>query len=333
MSVSISLVRALIEATDRAGIDTERFLTEGKLDRALLQNPNARLDAHTYDALQELALDMSADPAFGLHMGEHATWSAFQVVGYLVSQCRTIREALDVLFRYYRIVSDCQPSYLVERGDESVLIYNFLRTTPRCSRLRAEFGVTRLMRIANMFAGVSSKPRQVWFEHSEPPYVAEYARLFGEHTVLFDQPSTGIVMTTSALDSVQLHPNPNLYNVLKTLADRQLRELDANAPLSQRIHDLVVHHFTEVEPNMEMIGRHLDMSARTLRRKLAMEGRGFAEIVEHAMGELARNVVSEPNTTIQEAAFRLGFADVTSFHRAFKRWTGRTPKQFRQSGG
>lgn len=329
MSVSISLVRTLIEAVERAGVSAEDFIAASKLERASIEDASTRIDLPAYDALQELALDMTKNPALGLHMGEHASMSAFQIVGLLAAHCRTIREGLEVFFRYHRIIADCPASYLEERGGESVLIYNFLRSTPRCTRLRAEFGVTRLLRIGQMFAGVSATPREVWFEHAEPPYVDEYHRMFGQKRVRFSQPTTGIVMPTAVLDAVQLHPDAQLYQVLKQQADTLLREVDSGATLSAKIHHLVVHHFTEMEPDMETIARRLGMSSRSLRRRLQEEGSSFSKIVDDAMGELACNVLREPNTTIHEAAFRLGFAEASSFHRAFRRWTGKTPKQFR----
>lgn len=331
MSISISLVRTLLEAVERAGVSTDTFLRASGFDATLLDDPNARVDLPRYDRLQELALDMTGDEALGLHMGDSPSLSAFQVVGFLASHCRTIREGLDVFFRYHRIVSDCPASYLIERGQDAVLVYNFPRTTPRCTRLRGEFGMTRLWRIAQMFLRVGAVPREVWFEHAAPPYVAEYARIFGPGVARFEQASTGIVMPTAALDAVQLHPNPQLYQVLKAQADQLLGDLDAGQSLSRQIHRLVVHHFTDIEPDMDTLARRLGMSARSLRRRLASEGTSFHVVVSHAMGELACNVLREQHTTIQEAAFRLGFSEVSSFHRAFKRWTGRTPMQFRAS--
>jgi AraC-like DNA-binding protein len=334
VSISISLVRTLIEAVERAGVSPAAFVAAARLEPRLLEDPAARLELPAYDRLQELALDLTGDSALGLHMGDSSAVSAFQVVGHLASHCRTIREGLDVFFRYHRVVSDCPASYLEERGDASVLIYNYPRTTPRCSRLRAEFGMTRLFRIAQMFLRAGGVPREVWFEHEAPPYAAEYTRIFGPNVgVRFAQPSTSIVLPTVLLDSVQLHPNPQLFQVLKAQADAALSDLDATQGLAPRIHRLVVHHFMEVEPDMETLARRFGMSSRSLRRRLQEEGVTFHGVVNRAMGELACNVLREKHTSIQEAACRLGFAEVSSFHRAFKRWTGQTPMEFRHSLG
>jgi AraC-like DNA-binding protein len=329
MSVSISLVRALIEGVDRAGVSAETFMAQAGLSRELLDDGGARIEVAAYDAMQELALDMTRDEALGLHMGDQPSVSAFQVVGNLVLHCRTVREGLDVFFRYHRIVADCPPSYLEARGSDVVLVYNYLRTTPRCTRLRAEFGITRLLRIGQMFGGISKGPSEVWFEHARPAYGAEYDRMFGATRVRFAQPSTGIVMPAAFLELAQLHPNQDLYQVLKAQADKQLHDLDESASTARKVHGLVVDHFIDVEPDLESIARRIGMSPRSLRRRLQSEGTSFSEVAGRAMGELACNVLREPKTTIQEAAYRLGFAEVSSFHRAFKRWTGKTPKQYR----
>ncbi|HEX2679337.1 MAG TPA: AraC family transcriptional regulator [Polyangiales bacterium] len=333
MSVSISLVRALVEAVDRGGVSPERFLEQASFPRVLLDDASARIEVSTYDALQELALDLTGDPALGLHMGDQPSVSAFQIVGLLASHCRTVREGLEVFFRYHRIVADCPQSYLTPHGDDVLLVYNYLRTTPRCSRLRAEFGITRLLRIGDMFRGPRDVPMEIWFEHAEPDYAAEYARVFQPRRVRFSQPHTGMVMPRSYLELEQLHPNESVFQLLKAEADKQLQEIEGPAPLSGKIHHLVVHRFTDTEPDMDMIARRLGMSSRSLRRRLQEEGTSFNEVVSLAMGELACNVLREPNTTIQEAAYRLGFAEASSFHRAFKRWTGKTPKQFRDATG
>src|SRR5438552_10158976 len=97
MSVSVSLVRSLVEEIVRAGADPDAFLAAGGVTRALLDDSDARVPLPCYDRLQELAIDTTGDPALGLHMAARAPLSTFDVVGLLSIHCRTIREALGVL--------------------------------------------------------------------------------------------------------------------------------------------------------------------------------------------------------------------------------------------
>lgn len=329
----MSLVRAVVDQVERSGHSAEALLQEAGLDASMLGDPAARLDMARYDRLQEHAVELTGDDALGLHMGEHASMAAFHVLGTLTAQCRTLREATEILLRYYRIVSDTRQPRLIEDGERAQLIYEFARSTPLCNRLRAEFGITRLSQFIHLFLGNESEfgAAEAWFEHARPAYGEEYDRIF-RGRARFDMPYTGLLGPRAWLDREQRYADSQIFQLLKRHADEMLHNVAPGESHSERVHALILHHFHEVQPDMDAIARRLGLSSRSLRRRLAEEGVTFADVSSRAMGELARNVLREPATTIQEAAFRLGFAEVTSFHRAFKRWTGMTPKEFLSSG-
>jgi AraC-like DNA-binding protein len=330
VSVGISLVRALVDAIERAGVDVSEYLAAAGVTEDLLQDADARIELPVYDRLQELAVEMSGDPALGLHMGEHASLGAFHLVGHIAAQCRTIREVIDVFFRFYRIVTDVPPPQLVDEGDRVRIVYQYQKTKPVCNRLRSEFIMTRFLVIGRMFAGPNESPEEVWFEHSAPSYVAEYRRIF-EGRARFDKPSTGMVLARELLDREQRYADPRLYAVLRDKAEEALRRLDRGATLGERIKDLVLCRVLEAKPSLGDAAREVGMTPRALRRRLEAEGTSFAAVVDEARAELARRILGESTTTIQEAAYRLGFAEVSSFHRAFRRWTGMTPAAYRAS--
>jgi AraC-like DNA-binding protein len=330
VSVGISLVRALVDAVERAGVDAPAYLAAAGVTEDLLLDADARIELPVYDRLQELAVEMSRDPALGLHMGEHASLGAFHLVGHIAAQCRTIRDVLDVFFRYYRIVTDIPPPQLVEDGDRVRIVYQFQKSKPLCNRLRSEFIMTRFLVIGRMFAGPSESPAEVWFEHEAPPYAAEYRRIFGGRE-RFEMPSTGMVLARALLDREQRYADPRLYTMLRDKAEEALRRLDRGATLAERIKDLVLCRVLDAKPSLDQAARELGMTPRALRRRLEAEGTSFAAVIDEARADLARRILGEAATTIQEAAYRLGFAEVSSFHRAFRRWTGMTPAAYRAS--
>jgi AraC-like DNA-binding protein len=330
VSVGISLVRALVDAIERAGVDVGEYLAAAGVTEELLQDADARVDGPVYDRLQELAVVMSGDPALGLHMGEHASLGAFHLVGHIAAQCRTVRDVIDVFLRYYRIVTDIPPPQLIEEGKRVRIVYQFQHTTPVCNRLRSEFVMTRFLVIGRMFTGASESPEEVWFEHSAPSYAAEYNRIFGGRE-RFRMPSTGMVLDRALLDREQRYADPRLYAMLRDKAEEALRRLDRGATLAERIKDLVLCRVLDAKPSLSDASREVGMTPRALRRKLEAEGTSFAAVVDDARAELARRILGEASTTIQEAAYRLGFAEVSSFHRAFRRWTGMTPSAYRAS--
>lgn len=333
MSISITLIRTLVEAVERAGADTDAYFQDAGFDPALLRDERVRVSAETYDRLQLLALQHTGDRALGIHMGEHASMGAFNVVGSLVMHCRTIREALDVFFRYHRIISDCAESELVEEGDTAKLVYRYpVSKHADCNRLRGELGPTRLTLIGRAFAGDAASLSEVWFEHPEPTYAEEYERIF-RAPVRFEQSCTALFGPRALLDAAQLHDNPTLYKVLREQAERQLSELEGARSVSERLEQFILQSYDEVNPDMATLSRRLGIGERTLRRRLKEEGTSFGRVLDAALGQVAQRILSEPETTIQEAAYRMGFSEASSFHRAFKRWTGTTPRQFRDEHG
>ncbi|MFO0694667.1 MAG: AraC family transcriptional regulator [Polyangiales bacterium] len=331
-TIAISLVRAIVDELERQGVEPTVLLEEAGIEPWWLDDPQIRIDVATWDRLQRIALERSGDPAFGLHMGEHASSAAFSVLGHMVAQCRTIREALEVLFQYYRLVADVAPPYMVEHGDVVQIVYTFVRTDDAlCNRLRAEFGMTRLLAIARIFLGSEATPEEAWFEHPQPAYGAEYTRIF-RGTERFGRVCTGFLVKRALLEQRQLYHDETLYLALKEQADRSLERIAGGEVLAPRIVRLIVDGHPEVQPEMGSVARRLGMSERSLRRRLKSEGASFPDLVREAMSELARRLLREPSSSIQETAYRLGFSDVSSFHRAFKRWTGTTPSEFRRTG-
>jgi AraC-like DNA-binding protein len=338
MTVSVTLVRTLVEEIARVGADPDAFLADAGVDPRILDDANARIECVQYDRLHEAALDVTADPALGLHMAERAKLGAFHVVGYLAVHGGSLRQALGVFTRYRRLLSDCGAPALDEVDDEAILTCYFVRGPERCNRLRAEFNVTSLVKTAHMSLGVASPPRAVEFEHEAPSYADEYTRVLGCE-VRFGADGTRIRFPREVLDAPHIHQNTELFNLLASQADRHMESLALSpdgpssgalgAPVSGRVRAIVLEQF-DTKPTMETVARRMGVSARSLRRRLQEEGHGFAELVESAMAEVARRLLGDPATSIQDVADRLGFSEPSAFHRAFKRWTGLTPRQFRE---
>jgi AraC-like DNA-binding protein len=330
MSVSVLLVRALVQAVELAGVRREDLFREAEFDASCLSDPDARVGLEEYDRLQALALDRTFDPALGLHMGEQVSLAAFDVVGHLVAHARTMRDGIDVFLRFHRILSDCADSKLVEKGQWATLEYEFPKTSPRLNRLRAEFGTTVLLAMGRHYVGRDKLAKSVYFEHEPPEYVSEYERIFGG-TARFGHTFTGIEFDASLLDREQLHKNEELSQVLETEAQRKIVRLARGVGHGERLKEYLVSHAGAERPDMDTVARQLGMSARSLRRRLTEEGLSYGALVEEALAIVAKRLLDDPRRTIHETAYTMGFSDPSAFHRAFKRWTGMTPRQYRSA--
>jgi AraC-like DNA-binding protein len=328
--VGISLVRAIVHEFERTGRDAVRLLEDAGIEREVLDDPWARLDHERYGRLQRLAIERSRDPAFGLTLGQHASLASFGLVGHMVSHCRTIRHVLEICTSYYMLAADADAPRLAVTGDRAELTYEFLRgTDPTCNRMRAEFGLTRLVLTARTLLGSAVTVDAAGFEHDEPPYAAAYRPIFGD-AVRFGQRRTTLVFPARILDVRLVHHDDSVLGALRARADEMLLALQQGEPLAAKVRRVLVTRPGEVT-TIEGVARRLGKTPRGLRRQLQQEGSTFQEVASAAMRDVACRLLRDSERTIQDTAYQLGFSEPSAFHRAFKRWTGMTPLEWRRS--
>jgi AraC-like DNA-binding protein len=227
------------------------------------------------------------------------------------------------------VFSDVSELTRVEKDDSATLRLSFPRTTLRSDRMHAEFVMAGLLRMIKTFAGPHAKVRAVYFEHPRPDHHLEYTRVFGG-AERFRRALTGIEIDRKILDQACLHHHAELYQVLRSHAERTLSHLTHGVGQAERLKQyFLARPSLGAIPDMAMVARDLGMSVRSLRRRLTEEGVSYKAVLEESLGTVATRLLSDSRRSIQETAHAMGFSDPTAFHRAFKRWTGMTPKQYR----
>ncbi len=328
MSVSVSLIRLLVETAVACGVDRARLLADSEVAPGLLQDPQSRLSLESYNRLHDLALARCDNPALGLTMGETASVAALRVIGYLFMNCRTIEQAIQVFQRYHHIISDCSDPVLIKEADSATLLYDFPRGSPACNRARAEFGLTLILRIGQDLLGRPLIPAAVHFEHAEPNYADEYTRVFRGAPIRFQREKTAIVLPVALLEEEHPHSDDSIYRVLAEQADQLLASLKAEG-FAEQVRRMIEEQYHGIRPDMDTIARRFHISARSLRRRLHEEGTTYTELADAAVFRIAARRLRDPEISVQELAYDLGFSEPSAFHRAFKRHFGMTPMQYR----
>jgi AraC-like DNA-binding protein len=330
MHVSILVVRGFLEAVAERGVTRDQFLVAAGIDPGRLENVDEQLTIAEFDRLHEAALALTGDPALGIHMGERVTAQAYDIIGYLGAHASTLREGIVTLFRYGRLVSDVTAS-LEERDDVASMVFEFKApVNSPVVRMRAEFTVTGFVRLLRTFCGESAMPLEVLFPYAAPPYRAEYARVFGGRE-RFEQPITAIRFDRAMLSQEAVHKNPRLSAILVGEAERVLDRLERSTTHAERVRDLLALRGVSELRTMEAVARELGVSVRSLRRRLAEEGVSFPKLLEEAQLASAKRLLENSDRSIYDVAVEMGFSDPSAFHRAFRRWTGMTPSQYRAS--
>jgi AraC-like DNA-binding protein len=303
MAVSTVMVRILVDAVEWAGVSRDELLRPLKIDEAL-----------------------------GFHIAERTPDSAFDLIGHLVSHAPTLREALSVCAQFQRLIMDDTHITLSETGASATLHHQFGRTFERSDRMQGEFVVAAFLRFIRVFGGPSVAPQVASFEHARPAHHAEYVRLFGD-VVRFSQRETKLTFDRALLDRPQLHQNPGLYSVLRTQAERVLERVAPDTRPADQVGRYLRARPPAKIPDLSTAAKDLGLSARSLRRRLAEDATSYRLLVRATLEASAGHMLLNPMHSIQETAHAMGFSNVGAFHRAFKRWTGMTPAQYRERRG
>ena len=329
-TISVAVVRALFNAVERSGISRDELLRAAQLPPGGLESADARIPAIKAYELCVLALELTGDPAFGLHWAEGLSTSALVPVSHLIAHSATLRQAFASLSKYHRLLSDHRHYELLEHDDSVTVRCSFLPLRLPMQRFASEMTVSFFFHLVRGF-DIHARPKRVSFSYPAPSYRAEYTRIFlgTEH---FDQPFTGIEFDRALLDRHGPHADDDVHEALEALAERRLLRITQRTPYSARIRELLVREGAPQRSDMMTVARALGMSARSLRRRLASEGKSFNTVQNEALASLAKHLLQGKRLTIQETAYEMGFSDARAFHRAFKRWTGLTPNAYREGG-
>lgn len=327
--LSVRVVHGIAEAVEQAGVPRAHLFAAARLDASQIENLEASIPRADVYRVCEMAIELTRDPALGLHWGERLDGSTFNPLSHLIAHSETLRQGFDSFFKFHKLLSD-QPSFELreEKGLVTLRYSSLCAERPAIQRFASEMLVIGVMRMIRSFSPRAALGR-VSFEHAAPEYHREYTRILGPG-VCFSQPFTGVVFDAALMDCVSPHKDCDVHDALRAIAERRLLGATQRAPFSVRVRDRLVQQGSAHRTDMSSVARSLGLSARSLRRRLAEEGKSYNEVVNEALAIIAKHFLRSRQLTIQEAAYEMGFADTSTFHRAFKRWTGMTPSEVRE---
>jgi AraC-like DNA-binding protein len=335
MYVSIAIVRAFVDALIHRGHAPGALCAAAGLDDARLDDPTGMIHVADYARVLRAAHALAADPSLGARVGEKAPMGALHTVGYLLVNCRTMRDAIAHFVEVAALVYDDARWQLHEHERQATFSFDhdaLIERDPAAAALDAEFCLGYVVGVGRRFAGKDVAPREVRFRHAAPAHAGHAAALSDVFRcpVVFDQPRNEIVFKRALLDIPQILRDESMASLLRARAEQLLAEQASAGRLEQRIVDLVTYAPDIESIDAAALARRLGMSIRTLRRRLAELDTSLATLIENARRDVARAALAgvEPIKAIAE---RLGYSEQSAFHRAFKRWTGMTPGQYRAS--
>ena len=332
VTVSARIGAFIVGVARAKGADSARLAALTGFDADRLADPDVRIPLAQEEALWNAAAELTADEHFGLHAAQAIRPGAFDVLDYAVRTAATLRDALENLVRYNRLVHDTAVFTLTDRRTDSVLEHRFVAPGLVPCRHAAEFTLAAVVQIGNQIVAQPLRPTAVSFMHPTPRSLLVHEQVFGVRP-RFDAPASSLVFARSALACEVIGADPGLARIVTAHADALLRSSALAPTWTDKVRHRLAEDFARGTASLGVIARHLAVSERSLQRRLADEGVRFADLVDAVRRELAMRYIADPELALGEVAYLLGFAEPSPFHRAFRRWTGSTPAATRRAAG
>jgi AraC-like DNA-binding protein len=321
-------VRGIVELLAAEGLDVAEVLAAAGIDAATLDAPGARIPTEAITRLWEVAVARSGNELIALTHGQGPRPKSFDVVGYAMMSCADLREGLERLIRYLRLLSDALTIRRTEEGGQYRLELELRGGARPVPRQRMEFILLTLLNFCRWVCGRAIVPVGVAFAYPAPRDDEPYRTAFG-CPVVFDAEISSFAFSSDDLGVPLPTANPSLAALHERFVGDYLGHFERDRT-SHRVREALVRRLPDGEPRRDEVARELCMSERTLQRRLEEEATTFGELLDATRRELAEQYLQRLQLTLTQAGFLLGFSDQTSFFRACKRWFGVPPGQYRR---
>lgn len=319
----------LAQGVRLAGGSDAQLLAELGIPYDELAQPDARISFERIAHLIERALALSNEPALGPLLGWHSSLSKFGMLGFAALSAPNLGAALQVAVRFSPLLTSICRFQLQVAGDTATLELEELHSF---GALREFFASTILVTVAKLGETLAGQPLfpqgRVEFAFPAPVYVERIDPAL--QTLLhYDQPQHRLVFARALLDMPVATADPAAHRTALEVCERQLADYTPGASLVQRVtRALLAADGAPVHGPAE-IARGLGMAERTLKRKLAEHGTSYSQLLDRERQTRALALLRTA-ASIEEVAARLGYSDAANFTRAFRRWTGQTPRALRR---
>ena len=328
-STLASWTRALRRQLDALGLDSTALCQAAGLDPALMDDPNARYPLHATTRLWQLAVDASGDPTLGLHTSRHVAPTTFHALGLAVMASGSLREVFERIVRYHQVVSDALVLELREAGEVCELHFRLPPGAPAPASEAIDAFAAIYVRTCRNRLGRDYAPLAVYLRRPPPADARPWQAVF-RAPVHFAAAEDMLCFARADLDQPLADGNPELAAHNEAVLRKRLEALQPDT-VARRLRRALEQCLPNGEHAAETLAHGLHLSLRSLQRHLSEEGSSYEQVLADTRRDLALQHLAEADCAIGEVAYLLGFADSSSFSRAFKRWTGQSPSQYRDS--
>lgn len=324
-----SWINAIRKTLIARGVDADALMERAGLDAGAIGDPNARYPVAATTRLWELAVEATDDPALGLEVSRQVNPTTFHALGYALAASATLAEAFSRLVRYFRLVTDAADLSFEATPSGYRFQMDVEGVEPRPAYESMDAFITVNVRMCRRLYGDELNPTRIRLQRPAPVDPAPW------HAALRAPIEFGAAVNTleyprEPFETPLETANPELARLNEQAIAAYLARYQ-QAHMSNRVHAAIIDLLPNGAPTQAQIAARLHMSTRNLQRKLAAEDTSYQALLDRTRRELARDYLRDARYSIDEVTYLLGFSEASSFARAFKRWTGVSPSEFRET--
>jgi AraC-like DNA-binding protein len=324
-TIAAGLVRSLLEFAVSRGACQGSLIERCNIDVQTLQDQDNRVPFATYVALMRAGQEFASDPALALHFGETCDLADMSIVGLIGRASETMDEALKQINRYHQLAADlggetAEPLIVSREGGQLWLVDK--RRLPDFPEFTEAFFARMVASVRR--GGDIPLAKAVHFCHAAPPYRDEYDRIF-RAPIVFESARNALVLDDFWLTFRNPSAQRYAFGVFSARAEALLQKLESAKTARSCVESLLIPTLHSGETSMGVIAAKMGISAKALFRKLKAEGVTFEKVLDELRHRMAVDYLRK--ASINQTAYLVGFSDPASFSRAFKRWTGTSPRK------
>lgn len=323
-------IAVIVDALLREGVSPADALRGMDLSQNMLASPATRVSLNQTVQCHRNAIQMSRAPFFAYRTGLRSHISNYGMYGFALLSCTNFRHAQQFVVQYRELATPLADLSFREEGQTAICRIDPLplpEIDPPLYRFIVEIHFGIRVSLQREIMGPRFAPERFRVTYKSTMPAQAYCDAFG-CPVIFDQPANEMLFDAAWLDAVPEFGDRITYATVVELCDQLLDELQLQKGMAGQVRRVLLTNLASPR-SFEAIARHLDTAPRTLRRKLQEEATSFRELLDELRRHAALKYLRDTALTIEHVAQVLGFSDAANFRHAFRRWTGRTPTEFR----
>jgi AraC-like DNA-binding protein len=327
-SASGAITRLAYAQAKAAGLDLELLAKKAGLTLRQIEDPSVRIKVRDQISFLNLAAEALHDDLLGFHLALPSDLRELGLLYYVSASSETLSEALQRATRYSVIVNEGVCLTYVDGKDVGITL-DYIGVSRHQDRHQIEFFVTVLVRLCRQLTGLRVVPARMRLTHRRDSVSPEFLEFFGRD-IEFRASTDEVTFATTIRQTPVVSADPFLNKLLIAYCEEALARRPANlGSFRSVVENAIVPLLPHGKAGAAEIARRLGVSRRTFARRLSLEGVNFSQVLQGLRSDLAERYLSDESLSISQIAWLLGYQEVSAFTHAFKRWTGRTPREAR----